>query len=72
MLENESREIESIKDDLDITKYVKAHLGIPDSSELPPEQLDTEEELPSQAAPVVAPTEDDFDHIKLISNGAYG
>ena len=72
MLENESREMDSIKEDLDITKYVKAHLGIPDASDLDNEQLDGSKEEPTPQNTIVTPTEDDFDHIKLISNGAYG
>ena len=58
------------KENLDITKYVKAHLGIPDASDLDQEQLDNDD-TPA-AKPVAQPAEDDFDYIKLISNGAYG
>jgi len=69
MLENESREMVYTKENLDITKYVKAHLGIPDVSDLNEEQLDSSG---TPVTPIAPPTEDDFDYIKLISNGAYG
>lgn len=70
MLENESRQMDGVQEKLDITKYVKAHLGLDPE---PPENTEQDnEEVVAPSNPVVPPTEDDFEYIKLISNGAYG
>ncbi|CAH3170099.1 unnamed protein product [Porites evermanni] len=69
-LEEESKELEKIPDKTDITQYVKVKLGLVQAEEPTP---DSTEKSDSPSCLVgEPPNEDDFQYIKLISNGAYG
>lgn len=77
-LEEEGRELERVTEKADITNYVKLKLGLvqtEDNRPGSPEEQEPESPLKSASPNSTIgemPTEEDFEYIKLISNGAYG
>ncbi|CAH3196693.1 unnamed protein product, partial [Porites evermanni] len=69
-LEEESKELEKIPDKTDITQYVKVKLGLVQAEEPTPDSTEKSDSASSLVGE--PPNEDDFQYIKLISNGAYG
>lgn len=70
-LDEEGRVLEKIPDKSDITSYVKVKLGLVQAEELSPDSPKKDESTANTEFDK-NPTEDDFEYIKLISNGAYG
>ncbi|XP_032239899.2 microtubule-associated serine/threonine-protein kinase 3 isoform X2 [Nematostella vectensis] len=79
MLEQEGQQMNSeCPEKLDITNYVKARLGLDEEGRTtePDDITDEIDDSTDSVTPTYTtshlPTEEDFDYIKLISNGAFG
>lgn len=70
-LDEEVRVLEQIPDKADITSYVKIKLGLVQTEEPQPDSPE-KDDTTSTSEFDKKPTEDDFECIKLVSNGAYG